>query len=543
MDAPVRDFMSIAEAAGRIERREISPVELVEATLARIEALNPHLDAFVTLTAERSVEQARAAETEMQAGRYRGPLHGIPFGLKDIINTFGILTSGHSKFGIDTIPDEDATVVAKLYEAGAVLMGKLSTHEYAHGGPSFDLPWPPARNPWNTDHFTGGSSSGPASAVAAGLVLGALGSDTGGSIRNPAGLCGIAGLKTTYGLVSRHGIYANSYTFDTCGPMAWTVEDCALLLQAIAGPDAKDPASAGREPEDYRAALTGDIRGLRIGVVRHFWEDDLPAGDEVKAALDAAVDVLTGLGARIEDVRMRPLQDYYDVKIVIAEVELFNVHGHNLRTRAQDFGEDFLGRCLPACLMTANDYMDAQRERRLQMADAGPLFERFDVLVTAGYYGPAPRIDRVRTRNIWERPSIGVPFNVIGGPALSLCIGFSESGLPLAMQVAGRPFDEATVLRVGDAYERATPWRERRPQVGPPTVHGPGPREEAPSVDAAARRQAEEAAHLSGLRLDDSQLLQIAAAAPYVNGMTGRLRRDRRWQEEPANIFVFPDRH
>ncbi len=239
-------FLTIAEAARLIEQKRLSPVELTTALIRRTEALDPQLNAYLLLTADRALDQARQAEREIMAGRYRGPMHGIPFGLKDIYSTAGIRTTGHSRICLDTVPSADATTVRKLYEAGAVLTGKLATHEFAHGGPSFDLPWPPARNPWNREHFTGGSSSGSGAAVAAGFVPAALGSDTGGSIRGPAALCGIVGLKPTYGLVSRSGVYANSFSFDHAGPMTWTVEDCAIMLQAIAGHDPNDPASATR---------------------------------------------------------------------------------------------------------------------------------------------------------------------------------------------------------------------------------------------------------------------------------------------------------
>ena len=228
-------FMTIAEAGARIAKKELSPVELIDAYISRIEALNAQLDAFVTPTLELARDQAKATEAEIAGGTHKGPLHGLPFGLKDIYETKGILTSGHSKVMQDHIPEQDATTTAKLFDAGMVLIGKLSTHEFAHGGPSFDLPWPPARNPWNTDHITGGSSSGSGAAVAAGFLPGAMGSDTGGSIRNPACLSGTAGFKPTYGLVSRAGVIANSYTFDHCGPLTWTVEDSALMMQALAG--------------------------------------------------------------------------------------------------------------------------------------------------------------------------------------------------------------------------------------------------------------------------------------------------------------------
>src|SRR5215469_6602267 len=340
-------FLTIAELSRLIEQKKLSPVELTTALLRRTQAIDPQLNTYLLLTAERALDQARQAEREIAAGNYRGPMHGIPFGLKDIYSTAGIRTTGHSRICLDTVPTADATTVKKLYEAGAVLTGKLATHEFAHGGPSFDLPWPPARNPWNREHFTGGSSSGSPAAVAAGFVPAALGSDTGGSIRGPAALCGIVGLKPTYGLVSRYGVYANSYSFDHAGPMTWTAEDCAIMLQAIAGYDPNDPASANHSAPDYCAALTGDIKGLRIGIVRHLHEDDCPASAEVSAALEAAFAVLRSLGATLGEARLRPAQDYFDVKVTIAESELLAVHDHALRTRLGDFGEDFLGRVLP----------------------------------------------------------------------------------------------------------------------------------------------------------------------------------------------------
>ena len=376
-------FLTIAEAARLIERKQLSPVELTTALIRRTETLDRQLDAYLLLTADRAVGQARQAEREIIAGQYRGPMHGIPFGLKDIYATAGIRTTGHSRVCFDTVPSADATPVRKLYEVGAVLTGKLATHEFAHGGPSFDLPWPPARNPWDREHFTGGSSSGSGAAVAAGLIPAALGSDTGGSIRGPAALCGIVGLKPTYGLVSRNGVYANSFSFDHAGPMTWTVEDCAIVLQAIAGHDPNDPASAARPLPDYRAALTGDIKGLRIGVVRHLHEDDCPVTPEVSAALEEAFAVLRSLGATLGEVRLRPAQDYYDVKVTIAESELLAVHERALRSRPYDFGEDFLGRVLPAVLISGRDYVQAQRERRRILAEMAPVYSDFDVLVTA----------------------------------------------------------------------------------------------------------------------------------------------------------------
>lgn len=532
--------LTIAETATEIERGSLSPVAVVEASLAQIEKIGPSLDAFITLTAEAALNRAQDAEATIAKGNYLGPLHGIPFGLKDIYNTAGILTTAHSRILIDNVPDRDATTTAKLYEAGGILMGKLATHEFAHGGPSFDLPWPLARNPWNPDYATGGSSSGSGAAVAAGLVKGAMGSDTGGSIRNPACLCGIVGLKPTYGLVSRAGVIANSYTFDHCGPMTWTVEDAAIMLQALAGHDPADPASAKVTPPDYRAALTGDIRGLRIGVIRHFWEEDMSASKEVCAAMEAALDTFRSLGATVEDARMRPMQDYYDVKVTIAESELFAIHATELQTRPEDFGADFRGRVLPACLMSGSDYANAQRERRVMLTEMEALYGKYDVLLTAGV-GPAGKLGNHQTLSFWQKPSIATPFNVTGGPALAQCAGFSENGLPLSLQIIGRPFDEETVLRAADAYEKATPWRNARPIV---KTARPLP-EEAPQILPArigdtARTEVAAAVARAGLVLSDTDFDQVCAAAPYVGEMVGRLRRKRGYGEEPGNTFTFP---
>lgn len=535
-------FLTIAEAGRLIAPRKLSPVELAEAFLRRIEALDSQINAYITVTAELALKQARQAEAEIMAGRYRGPLHGIPFALKDIYNTAGILTSGHSKICIDNIPAEDATTAAKLFEAGAVLLGKVATSEFAHGGPSFDLPWPPARNPWNPAHFTGSSSSGSGAAVAAGFAPCALGSDTGGSIRIPAALCGTVGLKPTYGLVSRYGVIPNSFTFDHCGPLTWTVEDVAILLQAIAGYDERDPASVERSLPDFRSALDRDIRGLRIGVIRHFWEQDLNTNEEVCRAMDAALDVLAGLGARVEEVRLRPLQEYFDVKILIAESEIFSIHQPNLCQRAGDFGMHFLGQTLAGCLFQACDYVQAQRERCRMLAEMKPIYDKYDVLVTASA-GPAIRIDAYRILSAWQRPNIHTPFNVTGGPALALCNGFTASGLPLSMQIAGRPFDEATVLRVGHAYERATSWRARRPALvkGAPRVPvTPAPYlSGALALDQPTRDFVEQAAQRAGVTLNELQFELLCESAPYALAMSDRMRRPRDRAEEPANVFRF----
>jgi aspartyl-tRNA(Asn)/glutamyl-tRNA(Gln) amidotransferase subunit A len=537
-------FATIAEAAELIRARKLSPVELVESHLKRVAELDPQLNAYVTVTAERALEQARRAEHEIVKGNYRGPLHGIPFGLKDIYNTRGILTTAGSRFCSENVPDEDASTVKKLYAAGAALLGKLATHEFAHGGPSFDLPWPPARNPWHLEHFTGGSSSGSGSAIAAGIAPFALGSDTGGSIRGPASYCGVVGLMPTYGLVSRAGVVPNSFTFDHCGPMTWNVEDCALVLQAIAGYDPADAGSIEAAIPDYRAALPGGIRGLKIGVLRHYWEQDLPAHGDVRRAMEDAIGVLRELGAKVEDCRARPMMDSLDVKVIIAESELFSIHYRELVARPGDFGRDFLGRILPASLFQAADYVAASREHRRIIAETRALFGKHDVLLTAGF-GPAPRLDAHRTLNFWQKSNVFTPSNVTAGPALELCNGFSGTGLPLGMQIIGRRFDEATVLRAGYAYEQATTWRSRRPQMTAGTRQPPvtpkGNEPDASGVDAATRALALDMAARAGLRLDERQQSILLEAAPYALAMANRIRRDGSRFEEPALVFRFPN--
>jgi len=536
--------LSIAELAELIAARKLSPVELTEALIQRVERFDGQTRAFITPTFELARRQARAAETEIAAGKYRGPLHGIPFALKDIYDTEGILTSAHSRIFIDRIPAEDATTTVRLHDAGAVLLGKLATHEMAHAGPSFDLPWPPARNPWNLARFTGGSSSGSGAAVAAGMVPVALGSDTGGSIRGPASLCGVVGLMPTFGLVSRAGVITNSYTFDHCGPLARTVEDCAISLEALAGYDPRDAGSLSRPIPRYRRALGGDLRGLRIGVLRHHWENDLPASEDVRRAMDAALDVLRGLGAELQECRVRPLASYFDVKIIIAESEIFSVHQKNLIARPKDFGADFRARALPSVLFTANDYVQATREHRRMIVEMEGLYARFDAFVTVGI-GEAPLIADYRSVSFWQKPSLLTAWNVTSQPVLMLPNGFGRNGLPLGMQILGRPFGEETILKIGHAYERATEWHTRRPglvpgaaapEVTPPPVLS----EPADRVDADTRDLCVKAARRAGLQLDDLMLAQLLEGAPYALEMVRKLRRDHDLAHEPANVFSFP---
>lgn len=537
-------LLTIAEASALIERRELSPLALVESLLARIGALDGQVNAFITATGEHALAQAREAEREIDAGRYRGPMHGVPFALKDVIETAGIRTTAHSRVLQHHEPARDATVVKKLYAAGAVLLGKVATHEFAHGGPSFDLPWPPARNPWDLARFTGGSSSGSAAAVAAGFVPAALGTDTGGSIRIPAALCGVTGLKPTYGLVSCRGIIPNSYTFDHCGPLAWTAEDCALVLQAIAGHDPQDASSARRAVPDYRKALQSDLKGMRVGIISHFWEEDLSVDPAVVKAVDAAIDVLRELGARIEPVRVRPLQEYTDVKNLISEAELFSVHQQLLGERAHELGEIMRSRILAFCTFQAADYVQAQRQRQRLVRHVQALYGAYDLFLTAGP-GPAARLDAHRQLGLsdkWEKPKFTAFASVTGGPALALCSGFDGNGMPLAIELSGRPFDDASVLRAGHAYQQATPWRSRRPHLTPgktaPAITPAAPSTPPPALDEPTRAYVDMMAQRAGLRLTPAQKAQLYEAAPHALAMASRIRRDHGWDDVPANVFI-----
>ncbi|MGH7058745.1 MAG: amidase, partial [Stellaceae bacterium] len=456
---------TLAEAARLIAAKKLSPVELTRACLGRVTALDGRLHAFIHPTPERALAEARVAETAIMANSPKGPLHGIPIGLKDIVDTKGIPTTCQSKLLADNIPDADATCAERLAAAGTVLMGKLTTHEFADGGPSFDLPAPPARNPWNPEHFTAGSSSGTGAAVASGMILGGIGTDTGGSIRGPAALCGIAGIKPTYGLVSRAGVAPAAFSLDHIGPMAWTAEDCALLLQALAGHDPRDPASAKRPVPDYTALLGRGVEGLRIGVIHHFHETDHKVAAATQRGIDGAIATFRGLGAEIREVQLSPLQDWAACGSLISITERAAAYEEWARTRLGDFGERVQRRLMLGALVSGVDYVQAVRRRRELRAELQRAMAGLDVVLCASQISEAPNINEVPAWDTFAAPSFTMPFNVAGYPAITICAGFGAGGLPVAIQLVGKPFQEALLFRVADAFEKATAFRDARPAL------------------------------------------------------------------------------
>ena len=340
-------FLGIAEAAELIRAKKLSPVEYMKALLGQIERHDGKFNAFITVTPERALTAARAAEAEITAGKRRGPFHGMPYALNDIIDVEGIATTAHSKVMTGNAARRHAVVTERLETAGGVLLGKLSTHEFAIGGPSFDLPWPPARNPWNRDHFCGGSSSGSGAGLAAGFFPAALGTDTGGSIRNPASMCGIAGMKPTYGRVSRRGVAPLAYSLDHVGPMTRTVRDNALMLQVIAGHDPGDPGSADEPVPDYTSMLGHGVKGLRIGVIRHFYTTDVAGDPEQVEAIDAAVSLFAKAGAEISEITLPPLQDFSACGQIILAAEAYAVHEPRLKKSLRITGPGRASGCSP----------------------------------------------------------------------------------------------------------------------------------------------------------------------------------------------------
>ena len=468
-------FLSATQLASLIEARQVSPEEALNAYLDRIEQVNPKVNAYITVCADEAMEQARQAGQEIQQGRYRGPLHGIPVGVKDQVHTTGILTTDASKIRADFIPTEDATVVAKLKEAGAVIIGKTNMSEFAIGD-SFSSFKGPARNPWDLSRDPGTSSTGSGAATAARLCGTSLGEDTGGSIRGPASLCGLVGLRPTWGRVSRYGADGACWSIDTIGPISRTVEDCAATIGAIAGYDPKDPYTRQVPVPDYRQALTGDITGLKVGLVQEYLDPEKSGVDpRVRDAIIAAAGVLSELGAEVRDVSL-PLSVNCGVAIrTITHVERVSLHPEWLRERPQDYHHNTRVSFSTANLIPAPVYYKAQKMRGMVRREVLGALEDVDVLIQPTSAAPAGVMSmdgtvasKEQAKQALHRGGYTGPYSLTGTTAMSILCGFSsegDGGLPLAMQIAGRPFDEATVLRVGHAYEQATPWHNRLPPV------------------------------------------------------------------------------
>jgi aspartyl-tRNA(Asn)/glutamyl-tRNA(Gln) amidotransferase subunit A len=457
---------SIQEAAEQVRRKRISPVELTNACLARIERLNPALNAFITVTAESALATAREAEAEVQRGRWRGPLHGIPIALKDLFDTAGVRTTAGSGVYKDRVPTEDAEVVLKLKAAGAVLLGKTNMHEFAYGGTSAVSEFGAVHNPWNLGHIAGGSSGGSAAAVAAGLCYGALGSDTAASIRQPAAFCGIVGLKPTYGLVSTRGVIPLSWTFDHVGPMTRTVADAAIMLQVIAGYDPAEPTSREMDIPDYGAALREKASTLRVGVTREFFFDDLDP--EIEAAVSDALGVVQKLTAGLRDIAL-PASIQEQLRAAVRAAEAYAYHAELLERDPTLYQPETLMRLLAGADIKTTAYIQGKREVDRIRRTIGKVFEEVDVILTPTTAVQPPLLVDV-TKDASASVALGnrtirntSPFNVYGWPTVSIPCGFTRSGLPVGLQISGPSSQDAVVLRLAHAYEQATDWHTRRP--------------------------------------------------------------------------------
>ncbi|TAK24628.1 MAG: amidase [Chloroflexota bacterium] len=457
-------WLSAAELGRRIRDGAVSPVEVVRSLLARIDALDGALNCYVAIDGDRALEAAETSERELSAGNWRGPLHGVPMALKDIYDTAGMATCVGSDFLRHRVPDRDAFSVTRLRQAGAILLGKLNMHEFAYGLTSDNPHFGPTRNPWDRERVPGGSSGGSAAALAAGLCHISLGTDTGASIRLPAAVCGVVGFKPTFGRVSRTGVFPLSWSLDHVGPMARSVEDAALVYDAIVSHDPNDPWCARASVAPTVPHLQAGIAGCRVGVPRrHFYERLAP---DVERVTDAALDVLRSLGATIVEVDCSIAADIVPIVLAIIGAEASDVHAEWLAAHPERYGADVRHRLETGAALDALDYARAQRLHRRVAQRIVAAMADVDVMVTPTVPRTAPRFGEVISREptvAWNR--LVSPFNVSGQPALSLPCGFGDDGTPLGLQIVGRPFDEATVLRVGAAYERATERHRHRPAL------------------------------------------------------------------------------
>ena len=460
--------LTLAEQARLIRERQVSPKEVVASSLAQIEKVNPRLNAFLTVMGDQARAGAEKAEREITSGSYRGPLHGIPIGLKDLLCTKGVRTTGGSRILADFVPEEDATVVSRLQEAGAVLMGKLNMHEFAFGPTGTNPHYGDARNPWDPERITGGSSSGSAIAAATFMCAGTLGSDTGGSIRIPAALCGVVGIKPTYGRVSRYGAIPCAWSLDNVGPMCRTAEDAALVLSTIAGHDPKDPATIRRPVPDYAAGLGERVSGLKVAVLREYVTD--PMEPDVVARFQESLAVLRGLGMVVEEISVPEANTAMGASSAILSSEVAAYHEERLRTRPGDFGADVRARLEQGLMISATDYLKGQRIRRLVVERFQELMGRYDAMVCPTEPCTAPRLDQetvdyggfseARVASMVRHTRL---FNLNSLPAVSVPCGFGSNGLPVGLQIATGPFEEGLALRIAHAYQQATEWHKRVP--------------------------------------------------------------------------------
>lgn len=459
--APALHHLTVAEAQRALLAGAAKPIDLVEACLARIAAVDGRIHSYIHVAAERARARARKAGAEIAAGRWLGPLHGIPFGVKDNYDVAGLPATAASRLRLDNIPDRDAAVVARLEAAGAILIGKLATWEYGtgNGGEYFDLPFPPARNPWDPERFTGGSSTGAGASVAAGTAIFAMGSDTTGSVRLPAAATGVVGMIATPGRLPLDGILPNCYSFDVPGPFAWTVEGVAAILDVLAEPlpgEARGPS--------FRRDLGAGIAGMQVAVVTEPGPG-MPHPDKALAdAFAEGLGVLERLGARLTEVRLPvAVSECFNVTRLIGPTESAAIHEQDLQQRPHDMGFALRDKLLAGSMVRAVDYIAAQRRRKAIAASIDALMRGFDALVTFGPLHVAPRLGVEPEMTAFTVDTMLTPFNLAAQPALIQCTGYSAEGLPLNWQVAANRGDEAKALRLAHAYERATPWRERRP--------------------------------------------------------------------------------
>lgn len=469
-------FLSGCEQAELMERGELTSRALVELYLARIEAHDGNLKSFITVCGREALEAADVADAERAAGAVRGPLHGLPFAVKDQFQVRGVVVTGGSRSLAGKVAQEDATVISRLRAAGAVFLGTLNTHEF-HWGPTQEFPYGTPRNPWNTDRDPGGSSSGSASSVAAGFCTFSLGGDTGGSIRAPAALCGVVGLKATWGRVPRHGVFPLAWSLDCVGPITRSVVDAAAVLEIIAGADPNDPSATMRAVPRYHRTLDGGIAGTRIGVVEDMLTERM-VGSEARAAFEEAIRVLEGLGARVTRVAIPKVSDTRFVIPLLIDAEAYSYHRPGLLRDYSSYDVNTRVSAMVGAAMPAGVVAQAQRARQAVSREVLAALEGVDILASPGSPGGAPLSRKrgpVRSRKEAEEKIFGVGtsagqltrvFSLSGNPAVTIPCGFDVDGMPLSLQLAGRHFGEADMLRVAHAYESATAWRSLHPSLG-----------------------------------------------------------------------------